>query len=147
MSVNKVIILGNVGQDPRINTLDNGRKVATFSIATTDRSFTRQDGTVVPERTEWILVVVWGGLATIVEQYVKKGSKLYLEGKLRTRSYTDNNAITRYITEVYADNIELLSSASSARPLPPDPTDPTHQTSSAPYNPTDQPPMPNDLPF
>ncbi|MGL5260812.1 MAG: single-stranded DNA-binding protein [Bacteroides sp.] len=108
MSVNKAIILGNVGQDPDVKSLDNGIKVANFSIATTERGYTLKNGTQVPERTEWHNIVVWRGLAEIVEKYVKKGTKLYIEGKIKTRSYEDQNKAKRYITEIYAEQLELL---------------------------------------
>lgn len=110
MSVNKAILLGNVGQDPTIKTTDSGIKVATLNIATTDRGYTLANGTQIPERTEWHNVVLWKGLAEIVEKYVHKGDKLYVEGKIKTRSYDDNNGIKRYITEIFADSVELLGS-------------------------------------
>ncbi len=106
MSVNKVILLGNVGKDPDVRHLDNGVAVASLTLATSDRAYTLQNGTQVPERTEWHNIVAWKGLAEIIEKYVKKGSKIYLEGKIRTRSYEDSNKVKRYITEIYADNIE-----------------------------------------
>lgn len=109
MSVNKVILLGNVGQDPRVKYFDTGSAVATFPLATTDRAYTLSNGTQIPERTEWHNIVVSNRLAEIVDKYVHKGDKLYLEGKIRTRSYTDQSGATRYITEVYADNMEMLT--------------------------------------
>lgn len=108
MSVNKVILLGHVGRDPEVKYFDNGSAVASFTLATTERGYTATNGTQVPDRTEWFNIVAWRGLAKIVEQFVKKGSPLYIEGKLRTRSYDDANKIKRYVTEVYADQIELL---------------------------------------
>lgn len=110
MSVNKVILLGNVGKEPEIKTTDSGIKVATFSIATTERGYTLQNGTQVPERTEWHHIVLWRGLAEIAEKYVKKGDKLYIEGKIKTRSYDDQKGVKRYITEIFADNLEMLGS-------------------------------------
>ncbi|WP_333616147.1 single-stranded DNA-binding protein [Bacteroides pyogenes] len=109
MSVNKVILLGNVGQDPRVKYFDTGSAVATFPLATTDRAYTLSNGTQIPERTEWHNIVVSNRLAEVVDKYVHKGDKLYLEGKIRTRSYTDQSGATRYITEVYADNMEMLT--------------------------------------
>lgn len=109
MSVNKVILLGNVGQDPQVKYFDTGSAVATFRLATTDRAFTLQNGTQVPERTEWHNIVASNRLAEVVDKYVHKGDKLYLEGKIRTRSYTDQSGATRYTTEVYVDNMEMLS--------------------------------------
>lgn len=108
MSVNKVILVGNVGRDPEVRYLDNDVAVANFSIATTERGFTSRDGQAVPDRTEWHNVVVWRGLAKVVENYVKKGSQIYIEGKLRTRSYDDKDGVKRYSTEVFVDNLQLL---------------------------------------
>ncbi|MDD3037867.1 single-stranded DNA-binding protein [Bacteroides sp.] len=109
MSVNKVILLGNVGQDPRVKYFDTGSAVATFPLATTDRAYTLANGTQIPERTEWHNIVVSNRLAEIVDKYVHKGDKLYLEGKIKTRSYSDQTGAMRYITEVYVDNMEMLS--------------------------------------
>ena len=109
MSINRITLLGNVGGDPEIRTIDGGAKVATLTLATTERSYTKRDGTVIPERTEWHNIVLWRGLADIAEKYIKKGTKLYIEGPLRTRSYEDRNGVKRYVAEVYADNLELLS--------------------------------------
>lgn len=109
MSVNKVILLGNVGQDPRVKYFDAGSAVATFSLATTERGYTLANGTQIPDRTEWHNIVASNRLAEIVDKYVHKGDKLYLEGKIRTRSYTDQAGATRYVTEVYVDNMEMLS--------------------------------------
>ena len=99
MSVNKVILIGNVGQDPRVKYFDTGSAVATFPLATTDRGYTLQNGTQIPERTEWHNIVASNRLAEIVDKYVHKGDKLYLEGKIRTRSYSDQSGAMRYITE------------------------------------------------
>jgi single-strand DNA-binding protein len=109
MSINKVILVGNVGKDPEIKYFDNDNAKANFSLATSERGYTAANGTQVPERTEWHNIVCWRGLAKIVEQFVRKGTQLYVEGKIRTRSYDDQNGIKRYITEVYADNLEILS--------------------------------------
>ena len=109
MSVNKVILMGNVGKDPEYKDFDNGGSVAQFTLATTDRAFKTANGTEVPERTEWHNIVLQNGLAKIAKEYVKKGDKLYIEGKIRTRSYEDNNGVKRYVTEVYGYNMEMLS--------------------------------------
>lgn len=114
MSVNKVILLGNVGQDPRVKYFDSGSAVATFPLATTDRAYTLQNGTQIPERTEWHNIVVSNRLAEIVDKYVHKGDKLYLEGKIRTRSYNDQSGALRYITEIYVDNMEMLTPKGTA---------------------------------
>ena len=120
MSVNKVILLGNVGQDPIVKYFDSGSAVATFSLATTDRAYTLANGTQVPERTEWHNIVASNRWAEIVDKYLHKGDKLYVEGKLRTRTYTDQAGATRYVTEVYVDYFEMLTpkSGSSGGILP-----------------------------
>lgn len=109
MSVNKVILLGNVGKDPEVRYLDSGIAVASFPLATTDRAYTLANGTQVPERTEWHNLVLWRGLAETAEKYVHKGDKLYVEGKIRTRSYDDQTGARRYITEIFVDNMEMLT--------------------------------------
>ncbi|BAG83594.1 MAG: single-stranded DNA-binding protein [Candidatus Azobacteroides pseudotrichonymphae] len=109
MPVNKVILVGNVGKDPETRYFDDGRGVANFSLATNEKGYTTANGIQIPDRTEWHNVVVWRkGLVGIVEKYVHKGSKIYIEGKIRTRSYDDGQGVKRYITEIYVDNIELL---------------------------------------
>lgn len=108
MSINKVILVGNVGKDPDVRYFDNGSAVVNFPLATTERGYTAANGTQVPDRTEWHNVVCWRGLAKVAEQFVKKGTQLYIEGKIRTRSYDDQNGIKRYVVEIYADNMELL---------------------------------------
>src|SRR5690554_6013081 len=108
MSVNKVILVGNVGKDPEMKYFDNDVAKASFSLATSERGYTTSSGTQVPERTEWHNIVCWRGLAQIAEKFVKKGTQLYIEGKIRSRSYDDQNGVKRYITEIVADNLELL---------------------------------------
>ena len=108
MAVNKGILLGNVGKDPEVRYPQQGQAVAQFSLATTERAYTNANGVQVPERTEWHNIVAWGRNAEIVERYVKKGTQLYIEGKLRTRMWEDRNQIKRYVTEVYVDVLELL---------------------------------------
>ena len=115
MSVNKVILIGNVGKDPDVRYLDNGVAVATFSLATTERGYTLQNGTQVPDRTEWHNIVLWRGLAQTAEKYVHKGDKLYIEGKIKSRSYDDQNGIKRTIVEIFADNMEMLTPRSTAQ--------------------------------
>lgn len=116
MSINRITLLGNVGRDPDVRVLDGGVKVASFTLATTERSYTKRDGTVVPERTEWHNIVLCRGLADIADKYIRKGSKLYIEGPLRTRSYEDRNGVKQRIAEVYADNLELLGSQPQQQP-------------------------------
>lgn len=118
MSVNKVILIGNVGKDPDVRYLDSGVAVATFSLATTERGYTLQNGTQVPERTEWHNIVLWRGLAQTAEKYVRKGDKLYIEGKIKSRSYDDQNGIKRTIVEIFADNMEMLTPRGAAQGQP-----------------------------
>ena len=107
--INKVILIGNVGQDPEVRytgDVNNGAKVATLRIATTERYRDRNGN--LQEHTEWHSVVVWRNQADIVEKYVKKGSQLYIEGRLRTRSWDDQTGNKRYVTEIVADTLQLL---------------------------------------
>lgn len=112
MSLNKVILIGNVGKDPDVRYFDSGAAVANFPLATSERGYTLANGTVVPERTEWHNVVVRRDLVPFVEKWVKKGTGLYVEGKIRTRSYDDQAGIKRYVTEIHADRVEFYSSGS-----------------------------------
>jgi single-strand DNA-binding protein len=111
MSINKAILVGNVGKDPDIRYYekenDKKNSVATFTLATTERGYTLANGTVVPDRTEWHNIVAWRGLAELAEKYIRKGSQLYIEGKISTRSW-ERDGITRYTTEIIADTIQLL---------------------------------------
>ena len=106
MSVNKVILLGNVGKDPEIKNLTD-YKVATFTLATTERGYTLQNGTQVPDRTEWHNIVAWRGLAKLSEEYIRKGSQIYVEGKITNRSW-EKDGVKYYRTEIVADSIQLL---------------------------------------
>lgn len=105
--VNKVILIGNVGADPEVRYLDGGVAVANLRLATTE-SYKNKNGEKV-DQTEWHNIVLWRGLAEIVEKYVKKGMRLYIEGRIRTRSWDDQNGVKRYTTEIYADNMQMLS--------------------------------------
>ena len=109
MAVNKVILVGNVGKDPEVRYVESNVAVANFPLATSERGYTSRSGAQIPERTEWHNIVLWRGLAEVAEKYVKKGTQLYIEGKLRTRSWTDSNNVVRYTTEIFADNLEILS--------------------------------------
>jgi single-strand DNA-binding protein len=113
-SLNKVTLIGYIGKQPEVKALDNGNKVASFSLATTDAGYTLQNGTQVPERTEWHNVIAWGAVAGVVERYVQKGTQLYVEGKLRTRTYDDKNKSKHYITEIMCEKVLLLSGNSTA---------------------------------
>ena len=121
MSVNKVILIGNVGKDPDVRYLDNHVCVANLTLATTERGYTAQNGTQVPDRTEWHNLVFWRGLAETVEKYVHKGDKLYIEGSIRNRSYDDQNGVKRYVTEIFVDTMETLSSRQAKQDAQPAP--------------------------
>ena len=108
MSVNKVILLGHVGREPEVRYVAQNQPVASFSMATTEHAFTNANGVQVPERTEWHNIVMWGRNAEVAERYIHKGTQLYIEGRLRTRTWEDRNQIKRYVTEVYVDTFELL---------------------------------------
>ena len=95
MAVNKVILVGNVGKDPEVRYVESNVAVANFPLATSERGYTSRSGVQIPERTEWHNIVLWRGLAEVAEKYVKKGTQLYIEGKLRTRSWTDSNNVVR----------------------------------------------------
>jgi single-strand DNA-binding protein len=106
--MNKVILIGNVGTDPNVRYLDSGVCVAQIRMATTERGYTLQNGTQVPERTEWHNVIFWRKLAEIVESIVHKGDKICVEGKIQSRNYTDQQGISHHITEIMADNMDVL---------------------------------------
>ena len=109
-SVNKVILVGNLGKDPEVRHLENGAAVANFSIATSETYKDKKTGEKVSQ-TEWHNIVAWRGLAEIAERYLKKGHKVYIEGKLKTRSWQDQDGNNRYSTEVITDNLTMLGSA------------------------------------
>lgn len=109
MSINKVILLGNVGKDPDVRYFEPNKGVANFTLATTERAHLGRNDQQIPERTEWHNIVVRGGLVQVVEKYVHKGSKLYIEGKIRSRSYIDRENQTRFVTEIVVDTLEILS--------------------------------------
>ena len=132
MSVNKVILIGNVGREPNVRYIDRDVAVASVSLATSDRAYTLPNGTQVPERTEWHNLVFWRGLAQTVEKYVHKGDKLYVEGSIHSRSYDDQNGVRRTVVEIYVDNMEMLSRPQQAV-APAAPAAP-----SAPATPTDE---------
>ena len=104
--VNKVILIGNLGKDPEVRYLDNGVAVANMSIATTE-NYKNKEGDRVSQ-TEWHDVVLWRGLAEIAEKYLKKGSSVYIEGKIRTNKWVDKDENTRYKTEIQADKLNML---------------------------------------
>ncbi len=105
--VNKVILIGNVGMDPEVRTVEGGAKVARVRLATTERLYDRQSGET-KEHTEWHTITLWRGLADVVDRYVRKGSQIYVEGRLRTREWMDKDNNKRYTTEILADTMNLL---------------------------------------
>ena len=108
MSVNKVILVGNVGREPVVRYVET-RAVAEISLATTERGYTTSSGTKVEDRTEWQRLIMWDAAAETAEKYITKGTKLYVEGKLRTRNWTDRTGISHRVTEVYVDSFDILS--------------------------------------
>ena len=107
-SINKAILIGNLGKDPELRYTSAGVAVATFSVATNE-SWKDQDGNV-QERTQWHNVVAWRKLAEICSEYLKKGSKLYMEGRIQYRNYDDKNGVKRYVTEIVLDQMVMLDS-------------------------------------
>lgn len=113
-SVNQATVIGFVGDDPKIMQTKNNKTMATLSIATTERGYTKQDGTTVEDITDWHNIVFFGKPAEIIQRYVRKGALLYVQGKMRTRSYVDKDNITRYVTEIIGDNFQLLDRPTNA---------------------------------
>lgn len=111
--MNKVMLIGNLGKDPVVRYYDADQAVAQFPLATTERGYTLPNGTQVPDRTDWHNIVLWKNLAKIAERYLHKGDKVFIEGKVRYRSYDDRKGQRQYITEIYADNMELLTPKSA----------------------------------
>src|SRR5436190_23608091 len=99
--INKVILVGNLGKDPEVKTLESGRKVATFTLATTE-SYKDKNGEKV-DSTEWHNIAFWGPVADVIEKYLKKGNQIYMEGKIRSRSYEDKEKVKRYFYEIIGD--------------------------------------------
>ena len=112
-SVNKVILIGNLGKDPEIKRLENGTVIANFPLATSETYTDRATG-ARRDITDWHNIVLWRNLAEIAEKYARKGMKVYIEGKLKTRSWTDANGLQRYITEVVGDEMTLLTPRSES---------------------------------
>jgi single-strand DNA-binding protein len=104
--INKVILVGNVGTDPEVRALDGGTKVARIRLATTERIYNKERNET-KELTEWHNITLWRGLADVVDKYIRKGSQLYIEGKLRTREY-DKNGVKCFATEIVAEELKML---------------------------------------
>lgn len=141
--INKVILVGNVGADPEVRSLENGAKVARIRLATTERIYNREKNET-KELTEWHNITLWRGLADVADKYVRKGAQLYVEGKLRTREY-DKNGTKCFTTEIIADEIKMLGRKEAHG------SDQTQASKTEPEHPFYQPPMPDvnldDLPF
>lgn len=113
--LNKAQVIGHLGQDPKIATSQHGT-VASFSVATTEKGFTTRDGKQVPDRTEWHNVVCYGRLADVAKDYLKKGSKVFIEGKMRTHQYEGRDGIKRSIMEINVDVLEMLDGKPTNQP-------------------------------
>ena len=107
--MNKIMLIGNVGKDPEVKYVEQGVAVARLSLATTERGYALPHGTQVPDRTDWHNVILWRRLAEVVEKYVHKGDKLYIEGRVRYTTYDDKRGVRHNMTEIWADNMEMLS--------------------------------------
>lgn len=116
--MNKVMLIGNVGKEPEVRYYDRDQAYATLRLATKERGYTLQNGTQVPDRTDWHTIRLWNNLAKVVERYVHTGDKLYIEGRIRYVSYDDKKGQRHYITEIYAENLELLSPKPIVQPQP-----------------------------
>lgn len=112
------MLIGNVGKDPDVRYYEADQAVAQVSLATTERGYTLQNGTQVPDHTDWHNLVFYRNLAQIVEKYVKKGDKLYIEGRIRYRSYDDKQGNRRYLTEILVENMEMLTPKATSQPTP-----------------------------
>lgn len=114
MGLNKVLLIGNVGKDPEVRHLEGGTSVATITLATTER-YKDKTG-ALKDLTEWHTINAWRQLADLAENYIRKGSQIYVEGRIRTRSYDDQNGVKRYVTEILADSIQLLGRKADGAP-------------------------------
>lgn len=143
MSVNKVILLGNLGKDPETREFENG-KIVTFTLATTDKAYTNKQGQQIAEKTEWHNCVCFGHTADFVSSYIRKGNKVYLEGKIRYRKYTASDNTEKWVTEILIDRLDNLTPKSDTQqPNPaPQPMSVQQQYETV-YGPA---PMPNEAP-
>lgn len=147
MSVNKVILIGNVGKDPEVRTMPDGTPVVNFPLAVSEKYKDRNGDT--HENTEWPNIVCWRGVAELVGKYVHKGDKLYVEGKMRTRSYDDKDGVKRYSTEINVDTIEFLTPKRDEQPqrTEPQPVRQRRQAQPRTASQAEQNPDFSDLPF
>lgn len=137
-AVNKAILLGNLGKDPVVRTLESGNKVANFSLATS-RTHKGPDGNPI-EETEWHNVVLWGNLADLAEKFLAKGKQVYIEGRIRNRQYDDKEGTRRYITEIVGENMVFVGGRGA------DSGPSSRQSPETPSN-VSEPPVEDDLPF
>ena len=105
--MNKVMLIGNVGKDPDVRYYDADQAVAQFPLATTERGYTLQNGTRVPDHTDWHNIIVYRNLAKVVEKYVRKGDRICVEGRIRYRNYDDKKGVRHYVTEILVENMSL----------------------------------------
>lgn len=113
--------IGNTTRKPEIGTTQSGAKYARFTIACNERGYRKSDGTEVPERTEFVNCIAWRGSAELLEKYVNKGDRLYVQGKFRTEKWTDENGVDRWNSSIYCDSIELLGARRESAPAPTEP--------------------------
>lgn len=144
------MLIGNVGKDPEVRYIDSGVCTAQIALATSTPGYTLPNGTNVPERTEWHNICLWRRLAEVAERYVHKGDKLYIEGELRYRSYTDKKGLTHKVAEIWATNMEMLtprsqSTAPSQQSTPATPFPPTSSNAEAGKSPSNG--APSKCPF
>lgn len=132
-SVNQATVIGYVGEVPKVNSTQQGRKVASFAVATTEKGYTSKSGVQYPDRTEWHNIVLWGNLAEIAEKYLRKGSSVCIQGKMRTRSYDDKNGIKRYVTEIEGDVMQMLDRRTDNNAAPPQNEAPAQKDDDLPF--------------
>ena len=147
--INKVILVGNLGRDPEMRYTQNGGAVCSFSLATSESYKDRTSGEKVTQ-TEWHNIILWRGLAETAEKYLRKGSSVYIDGKIRTRKWEDQQGQTRYTTEIIADTMQMLDRRdSSSAPSQAAASQADAQPAAAPEQQADVPaaPEPDDLPF
>lgn len=145
-SVNKVILVGNLGRDPEVRHLENGAAVANFSLATSESYKDRNSGELMTN-TDWHNIVLWRGLAEIAEKYLKKGDKVYIEGKIRSRSYQDQEGVTKYITEIVGDNLVMMGKPEGSQGNQQSPAQPSATSGDAKVNEFTGETEDDDLPF
>lgn len=144
---NQATVIGFVGDEPRIIQTQSNTAMASFAIATTERGYQRQDGTQVEDRTEWHNIVFFGKPAEVIGRYVHKGSSLFVQGKMRTRSYDDKDGIKRYVTEIIGENFQLLDKKQTSDVQPNNSVPPGQYNASGYQAPQAQNPKDDDLPF